>query len=193
MLISNAIDQAISGNQFAALNERNVFVEEKYLECTDKPYVLGTIRHRVLDAGGKLVEARDAADVVMEVRSGGIGTDNTDRYVGVPGLAIPGVPLEIPEVRLWEKNSQFGTAKIAVTCFDTTNGQQIASTGNRLARSDNSRWSVLGFSTGDTGSVTRELAQVNYSGNNYAQPKTYAEPIESSYDELIARRPASLR
>jgi len=100
-------------------------------------------------------------DIVVEIRSGGVGTDNTDRFVGVPGLAIPGVPVEIPKIRLWEQNSQFGTAKIAIAAFDAKTGQQIES-ASRLARSDSSRWSVLDFTTGDRGSVHRELAQINY-------------------------------
>ena len=182
MLISNAVDQAISGTQFSSVYGKNVFVEEKYLDCTDKPYVIGTMRHRVLDAGGRLVDDVAKADIVMEVRSGGIGTDDTDKYVGLPGLAIPGVPLEIPEVRLWERNSQFGTAKIAIAAFDAKTGQQLES-GSRLARSDNSRWSVLGFTTGDTGSVNRELAAIS------RQAPPLAGGNEQRSNEVIAAQP----
>ncbi len=188
MLISNAIDQAIDANQFSAVRNRNVFINEKYLECTDQAYVLGSIRSRVLDNGGRLVDGPDDADVVMEVRSGGIGTDNTDKYVGIPGLSIPGMPIELPEVRLWESNSQFGTAKIAITAFDTKSGRQLESSGNLVARSDNSRWNVLGFSTGDTGSVRRELANASYN-----RPASFSAPQENFSDELIAREPQTWR
>jgi len=188
MLISNAIDQAVDANQFTSVNNRNVFVDEKYLECTDQAYVLGSIRSRVLDNGGRLVDSIDNADVVMEVRSGGVGTDNTDRYVGIPGLSIPGMPIELPEVRLWERNSQFGTAKIAITCFDTQTGRQLESSGNLVARSDNSRWNVLGFSAGDTGSVNRELAR-----STYNRPTTFSAPQENFNSEMIAREPQTWR
>jgi len=182
LLISNAIDQAIEANQFTSVRGRNVFVEEKYLECTDKPYIVGSIRSRVLGAGGRLVDAVDHADVVMEVRSGGVGTDNTDKYIGSPGLAVPGLPFELPEVRLWEQNAQYGTAKIAITCFDTQSGQQIENSGNLVARSDNSRWNVMGFTTGDTGSVNREIAQA-------VRPRavSFAAPMENKSTEVIAR------
>ena len=188
MLISNAIDQAVESAQFASVRDRTVFIDEKYLDCTDKPYLIGAVRDKVLQNGGRLVGAADKAEMVMELRSGGVGTDNTDRYVGIPGLAIPGFPLEIPEVRLWEKNSQFGTAKIAVTCFETSSGQQVESTGNLVARSDNSRWALLGFTTGDTGSVNRELAQASY-----LQPDNFAAPQEGYGQEVIANEPQTWR
>ena len=188
MLISNAIDQAISSNQFASVGGRNVFLEEKYLDCTDKPYVLGTIRNRVLDAGGRLVDAADKADIVMEVRSGGVGTDNSEKYVGIPGLTVPGLPVELPEVRIWERLAQYGTAKIAITCFDTKTGQQLESSGNLLARSDNSRWTVLGFSTGDTGSVNQELAR-----SKYQRSGGFAAPVEDFSEQVIAREPQTWR
>lgn len=188
MLISNAIDQAISANQFASVRGRNVFVQEKYLECTDKPYIVGSIRARVLDAGGRLVESADNADVVMEPRSGGVGTDNTDKYVGIPGLAVPGIPFELPEVRFWEKNAQFGTAKIAISSFDTNTGRQVIDSGNLVARSDNSRWNVLGFSTGDTGSVNQELATATH-----RRPPSYSSAGESYSNEMIASQPQTWR
>jgi len=181
LLISNAIDQAISANQFASVRGRRVFVDEKYLECTDKPYILGSLRSRVLESGGRLVDAAADAEVVMEPRSGGVGTDNTDKYVGIPGLAVPGLPFELPEIRFWERNSQFGTAKLAITCIDKASGQQLEESGNLVARSDNSRWNVFGFGSGDTGSVNRELATaVNRS------PYTYSMPAENYSNEVIA-------
>ena len=98
MLISNAIDSAVDANQFSSVRNRNVFLDEKYLECTDKAYVLGSIRSRVLDNGGRLVASVDDADVVMEVRSGGVGTDNTDKYVGLPAVSY--THLTLPTKRI---------------------------------------------------------------------------------------------
>ena len=159
MLISNAIDQAVSRVNLEGIAGRKVFLEEKYLDCVDKNYVIGSLRHRILDTGALLVDAREEADVVMEPRSGGVGTDNSDRYVGMPGIALPGpMPFELPEVRFWEKKSQFGTAKVAVMIYDARTRQPLAASGTQLARSDNSQWSILGMSPGPVGSVHRELS-----------------------------------
>ena len=70
LLISNAVDQSLEKVDFASLQNRNVFVEEKYLDCVDKGYIAGSIRHRVLQRGARLTDKREDADVVLEVRSG---------------------------------------------------------------------------------------------------------------------------
>ena len=91
MLLSNAVDQSLAKVDFTPLFDQKVFVEEKYLECVDKPYVLGSIRHRVMRAGGFLADKAEDADVVMEVRSGGVGTDSTEQFLGTPEIALPGM------------------------------------------------------------------------------------------------------
>ena len=78
MLLSNAVDQSLDKVDFTPLYGQNVFVDDKFLECVDKSYVVGSLRHRVMRAGGVLAAAADAADVIMEVRSGGVGTDSND-------------------------------------------------------------------------------------------------------------------
>src|SRR5262245_22338428 len=71
LLISNAVDQSLAKVDFGPLNGHKVFIQEKYLDGVDKNYVAGTIRHRVLAAGGKLAEKPEDAELVMEIRSGG--------------------------------------------------------------------------------------------------------------------------
>ena len=161
MLISNAVDQAINRTDFAGLQGRKVFLEEKYLDCVDKPYLLGSLRHRIMQSGGFLVDAAADAEIVLEARAGAIGTDNTDRFVGIPGMALPGpIPIEIPELRVWEKRSQYGTAKIAVAAYDAATREPLGLGGTQLARSDDSHWSVMGVSPGATGTVHEELSQI---------------------------------
>ena len=87
MLLSNAVDQSLDKVDFTPLYGQKVFVDDKYLECVDKSYVVGSLRHRVMRAGGALAAAADAADVIMEVRSGGVGTDSTEMYLW--GTSLP--------------------------------------------------------------------------------------------------------
>lgn len=157
LLISNAVDQNLDNAAFPDVQGRKVFVNDKYLDAVDKGYILGSIRQKVLSRGGQLVDAKDGSDVTIEVFSGGVGTDNTERYVGMPGLAVPGMPIELPEVRLYEKTSQFGTAKLGVVAYDTNNGQLMYDNGKSLARADDTRWSVLGIGPFEEGSVRSEV------------------------------------
>ena len=95
MLLSNSVDQSLDKVDFTPLYGQRVFVDDKYLECVDKPYIVGSVRHRVLRAGGVLASAADTADVHMEIRSGGVGTDTSQSYLGTPEIALPGM-LTIP-------------------------------------------------------------------------------------------------
>jgi hypothetical protein len=79
LLVSNAVDQAYDRMDFSNLRGRAVFVDEKYLDCVDKNYVAAALRQRVLWSGGRLAAKAEDADIVLEIASGGVGTDNTAR------------------------------------------------------------------------------------------------------------------
>ena len=51
----------------------------------------------------KLVEKVDNAEIVLEPRAGTVGTTNSDSYLGIPEITLPGM-LTLPEVRF--ANSQ---------------------------------------------------------------------------------------
>ena len=137
---------------------KTVYLEEKYLDSIDKGYIVGTMRRKLLNAGAMLVDEKEGSQVTMELCSGGVGTDNVQQYVGMPGLTVPGLPVELPEVRLYEKKSQFGTAKISVVAYDTPSGQMVYDGGgSSLARANDSNWTVLGLGPFQEGSVRNEL------------------------------------
>ena len=157
LLISNAVDQTINKTALPDVLGKKVFVEEKYLDSVDKGYIVGSLRQKLLAAGASLVDAKDASDVTVELYSGGVGTDNVESYLGVPGLTVPGLPVELPEVRLYEKQSQFGTAKIGVIAYETPTGKMMYNGGTSLARADNSAWSLVGIGPFQEGTVRTEV------------------------------------
>lgn len=158
LLISNAVDQTMNKTALPPLRGRSVFLEEKYLDSVDKGYIVGTLRQKLLSGGAKLVDKKEASEVTIEICSGGVGTDNVSSFLGVPGMALPGpVPIEIPEIRLFEKSSQFGTAKLGVVAYATETGETLHDTGAQLARADDSSWSVMGIGPFQSGSVRDEV------------------------------------
>ena len=143
---------------FGDLSGSRVFVEEKYLDCVDKGYIVASVRDRLLNSGADLAASAEDADVVMEIRSGGVGTDNVDSFVGVPGLALPGpVPFELPELRIWSKESQTGMAKIGIVAFDAKDGRLLGRGGKVLAKSDDVNTTVLGVGPFYSGSIRQEV------------------------------------
>jgi hypothetical protein len=157
LLISNAIDQTLDKVALPQVAGRKVFVDDKYLEAVDKGYILGSLRQKLMSAGAHVVDAKEGSDLTMEIFSGGVGTDNVESYLGVPGLTVPGMPVEIPEVRVYEKKSQFGTAKLGMVAYATTTGDLLYDNGKTLARADDSNWSVMGIGPFQEGSVREEV------------------------------------
>jgi hypothetical protein len=157
LLISNAVDQTLAKTELPDVDGRKVFLEDKYLDGVDKNYVIGSFRQRLLVQGASLVDKKEDSDVTIEVCSGGIGTDNVESFLGMPGLTVPGLPVELPEVRLYEKTSQFATAKISVVAYDTKSGSLLLDAGRVMARADNSRWNMLGVGPFQSGTVRDEV------------------------------------
>ncbi len=158
MLLSNAVDQSLDKVDFTPLYGQRVFVDEKYLDCVDKGYVVGSIRHRVMRAGGALAAAADDADVVMELRSGGVGTDTTESFLGTPEIALPGM-LTIPEIRLVERKTQFGYSKLGLVIFDAKTKAVLGDGGMAMAQSDDNNWSVFGVGPFQNGDLKSEVSK----------------------------------
>ena len=157
LLISNAIDQTLDKVALPEVAGRKVFVDDKYLEAVDKGYILGSLRQKLMANGAQVVDAKEGSDMTLEIFSGGVGTDNVETFAGVPGLTVPGLPVEIPEVRVYEKKSQYGTAKLGMVAYATTTGDLLYNNGRTLARADDSKWSIMGIGPFQEGSVREEV------------------------------------
>jgi hypothetical protein len=166
LLVSNAVDQALDRVEFPQLAGQSVFIEDKYVDCVDKPYVVGCLRHRVLASGAKLADKADAADIVLEVRSGGVGTDKLERFFGVPQFAIPGpMPLNLPEIKLIGRETQSGTAKLGIVAYQAKEKKAIGSGGLVLAKAHDHGWTILGMGPYFSGDVREEVTAATSHGS----------------------------
>ena len=156
LLISNAIDQSLDKVNFTPFGGHTVYVEEKYVESVDKPYLVGSLRHRLLASGARLVDKPEEAAITVELRSGGIGTDTSESFVGTPEIVLPGM-LTIPEVRLLTKTAQSGTAKIGLVAYDNSTKQVLGQGGMALSQSDDNNWYVAGVGPFQEGTIKTEV------------------------------------
>ncbi len=156
LLISNAVDQALSKVDFASFQGQRVLVEEKYLDCTDKGYVIGSIRHRLMLNGASIAAKPEEADVVMELRSGAVGTDDADSYLGIPQIVLPGM-LTLPEVKLVTRTRQSALAKIGLVAYDAKSHQLLGAGGVSSSQSDDNNLFVLGIGPFQSGTARDEL------------------------------------
>lgn len=158
LLISSAADRALAKIDLQAIAGAKVFVDEKYLDCVDKNYVIVALRQRLMHHGCTLVDSAEDAQVIVEVASGGVGTDRTDLFVGIPEIPLPPPsPISVPKLALFERVRSMGTAKIAVVAYDAESRYPVVNSGYTLARADHRNWSVLGLGGMNSGTVHEEL------------------------------------
>lgn len=158
LLISNAVDQALDKIDFTPFREHTVFLNDKYVDCIDKPYVIASVRHRILKSGGRLVDSADKSEVTVELRSGAVGTFSSDSFLGIPEVVLPGV-VTLPELRLAERKSQLGTAKLGLVAYETASGRALGTGGMSLAQSQDNNWYVAGTGPFRSGALKGEITR----------------------------------
>src|SRR5690606_34436002 len=134
------------------------FLNDKYIDSIDKPYIIASVRHRILKAGGRLVDSADKSEVTIELRSGAVGTFSSDSFVGVPEIVLPGV-ITLPEVRLAERKSQLGTAKLGLVAYESQTGRALGTGGMSLAQSQDNNWYVIGTGPFRSGALKDEIGK----------------------------------
>jgi len=188
LLISNAVDQALEKYDFRTLQGRKVFIDDKYLDSVDKGYLLSSIRERILYNGGQIAAKAEDSDVTLEVRSGGVGTDNLETFVGIPNISVPGLlPIEIPDIKIWNRTNQTGIAKLGILAYETKTGNVYQHGGQALARSDDTKWFLLGIGPFQSGTVQSEVQSAS------ANPTALARSVpvqQSTYIASGAQSPA---
>lgn len=184
LLISTATDRALAKVDLRPIAGAKVFVDDKYLDCVDKNYVLMSLRQRLLQTGCTLVE-KDDAQVVVEVASGGVGTDRTDVFFGIPEIPLPPPsPISVPRLALFERVRSMGTAKIAVVAYDAQSKMPVVNSGYTLARADHRNWTILGLGGVNSGTVHDEL--VTATGDNDTIVPTPGDVIARSKRQRLA-------
>lgn len=156
LLIANAIDQSLDKCNFSSFNGQRVFLQEKYVDCVDKNYVIASTRHRLFKAGAQLVDAPDKADVVVEMRAGAIGTTSANSFIGTPQLTLPGM-LSIPEIKIAERRKQQGVAKLGMVAYDPRSNEALGLGGTSLASANDNNWFLMGVGPYQNGSVRKEV------------------------------------
>jgi hypothetical protein len=91
----------------------------------------------------QLVSKRDDAEIVLEVRSGGLGIDRLEFLLGIPALYLGGttsttptgqLPVATPELALIKSTRQRGFASVAFVAYWTDTGELVATSGPFIGR-----------------------------------------------------------
>jgi hypothetical protein len=148
LLISKAAEQAADNMKFDVPPGTKLFLDATYFDGYDSKYAIGTIRDRLIRRGAHLVDKKDDAQVVLEIRSGALSIDEHSVLVGIPGFNIP-IPLAgglgFPEIALYKKAVRAGVAKFAATGYDAKTGTLVSTTDPQFGFSQKTKKVVMIF------------------------------------------------
>src|SRR3954467_2682228 len=140
-LTSEATIRAVEQLSAVALRDRIVFVDATYLTGPDSSFVIAEVRARLLVSGVRLTDNKSKAQVILELRSGGIGIDRQYYMVGLPSFGLPGTSgpngsaFATPEIAFVKNQKQRGYASVAFVAYLAESGELLASSGPYVGRS----------------------------------------------------------
>ena len=168
-LLSGAASEAIAQVAADPLRGRLVWIDTQYLSdtretSTEVSFLLGEFRARLFQSGVRLVDKREEAEIVLEVRSGGLGIDRLEFLLGIPATYLPGassggVPVATPELAIVKSTRQNGFASIAYVAYVAKTGDLIAASGPFVGRTKREDFWFFGTgprTVGDIPPVERE-------------------------------------
>jgi len=168
-LMSEATRKAVEQLSAEALRDREVFVDTSYVISSAYPtpenlFYIGEIRNKLLLGGVRLVDKREKAKIILEVRTGGIGNDRLEFLIGIPAsyfsgvlgsaaTGAGGVPLSTPELAILKSTRQSGFAGVAFVAYVAKTGEMIAASGPFIGRTQREDFWVFGIHTRSLGDI----------------------------------------
>lgn len=178
LLLSDAVDRAVAGINFAPLSKKKVFLDTRFLQFKNDSavttnYVISSLRQQMIVAGCKLQERIDDAEYVVEARVGTMGSDGHDINYGVPASSsvnaaaslVGSSPLPVlPEVSLARRTHDMAAVKIAAFAYERETREALWQSGTALAKSEATGTWFLGAGPFKQGSI--------YQGTEFAGKET---------------------
>jgi hypothetical protein len=191
LLLNQAVAEAIDKLSAAALRDRKVFVDGSYFVPADKNrdniasdylFTMGEVRAKLLREGVRLVNTRDQAQIVVEVRSGAHGIDKENLLVGLPSVTLPGLgggavsaaePLiATPEIALVKNIKQDGVASIAIVAYWADTGELVAASGPFMGHTYRDDWWFFGYGPKTSGDIPTAQRRPNADAAPTTAPAT---------------------
>lgn len=158
-LLSKAAQDAIEGLSFESIHGRTVFLDADNFSPAEKDFVLSEFRAKLLNAGVNITLVKGYAEIIVEVRSGGVGIDRYESLLGIPSFAPPlssitgGVSIVTPELAITKKIKQAGFASISYVAYWADSGEIVVSSGPAIGKSNREDWWLFGFGPNTIGDI----------------------------------------
>jgi len=166
-LLSEATRKAVDQLSAEALRDRAVYLDTSYLISSAYPspenlFYVAELRNKLLVGGVRLAEKREKAQIVLEVRSGGIGIDRLEYLLGIPAFYVArsindtssaNVPITTPDFAIVKNTKQLGFASAAFVAYWSDTGELVAGSGPFVGQTLREDWWILGFGPRTIGDI----------------------------------------
>lgn len=206
LLLSDAVDSTITKIDFRPLGFRKIYLETRYTEEAGKSrqsgatnqalvnadYVISAVRQQMVAAGCMLVEKKEDAELIVELRTGALGSDAHSVIYGLPATnignatgLIAGAPVipTIPELAVAKRDMRSAAAKVALFAYNRETLEPYWQSGIAQAGSNARDSFFLGigpFQSGTIYAAPRFAGRRMVAGLNFMRkktPATVAQPI----------------
>lgn len=196
LLVSSAVDEAISKISFDDLRGETVYLDSSYVQpvkelgFANTNYIISGLRQQLLASGCLLQESRDQADIIVEPRVGALGTEGQMVTFGIPQsrevsaaasifTSAPIIPT-IPEIAFGKSDLQRGAAKIAIFAYFRESRIPVWQSGTRVAHSSSKKTWVLGAGPVRQGTIHNGLyfagLRLGLPGSGPKEEDIYSQP-----------------
>jgi len=129
MLISEASENAVGQLKLAIPLTRVCYLDTTNFEGVDAKYAVSAIRQRLMMNGHAIVDNRDNADTIIEVRAGALSINSKGKTITVPGINLGnmtgGIVPTFNSSQLARKLDE-GIAKFSAFAYDKKSGTLLA-------------------------------------------------------------------
>jgi hypothetical protein len=163
-LLSKAVADAVEPLNFDVLHGRKVYLDDRFFGAPEKALALGELRAKLLLSGVQVAPDAKEAEIILEVRSGGIGIDRYDSIIGIPSIgapsaatsaatSIPTIGIVTPELAIMKETKQISFASIAYVAYWADTGEVVASSSPSLGQAWRDDWWILNFGPRTVGTI----------------------------------------
>lgn len=145
MLLSEASEDAVRQMSMAIPLDRICFLDTTNFDGVDAKYAVSAIRQRLMESGLALVDNRDKANTIIEIRAGALSINSQGKTVTIPGVNLGsmahGFIPTLGSSQLSHKLDE-GIAKFSAFAYDKESGKLLVVAKPVVGRSQRGRRST---------------------------------------------------
>lgn len=194
-LLTESATRAVAQLSMDPLRGRSVWVLTEYAFSTTQPYdqafftnqirspsfetafMIGELRSKLLQAGARLAESREQAEVILEVRTGALAINRVDFLLGLSAISVlPGssnssssTALGVAtssNLALFQSIKQNGFASVAIVAYWRNTGELLAISGPFVGQTHRYDYLLFGYQLPAQGDIPPTQTNPNQSAPN---------------------------